>query len=522
MSAPVCHDKARESLLGALAPWEPDGARTALTDLHGSMTYGELAAEARRWAVAMAACGVSAGDRVAVLAPPGRESLISLLAATELGAVWCGLDPRLRPDEIGPRLADLAPRLVMSFDTLFGRAPGPQIAGLVQAQGREIALVLMPEDAVGAVSDPGQALDAFLAGAGEPPHRPPAPPAGPAAPAIIVYTSGSSGAPKGAMLSAGAILDFCRRQNALWPVEPLRTLNFLPVSHAGSIVDLTMPTLVAGGCVVFQRKFDALESLHLIEREAVTFWGSVPSTFILQLAHPQFCEVGLGSVQLIAIEGAAVPEDLAAKLLPIAPIATNYGMTESCSAIAAMAPTRDLTELTASVGLPFGDAEVRIDAADGEIGEILVRSPRNLLGYWNAPEATEAAFTAEGFFRTGDLGVLLESGHLRLAGRKREMFKSGGYNVYPAEVERVIEMHPDVASVAVVPAPHPVWGEVGVAFVVSSGGPDRLTDALVALCGERLADYKRPKRFVLLDQMPLLPVGKIDRTALRARAAAEA
>lgn len=508
-------------LLAVIDGWaERTPQAEALSDAHGAMSYAALATEARRWAAAFAAAGVGIGDRVMMLAPPGRESLIALLAADAIGAMWSGLDPRLRADEIAARIGDLRPALLLSFATLGRRRFAPDLMPALARHGVHHPLVLIAEAAGSRPPDqPGTtSLDQFLERAdGAAPLVQP----DPSRATIVVYTSGSSGVPKGAMLSAAAMIDFARRQNALWSVAPMRTLNFLPVSHAGAIVDLTVPTLVAGGCVVFQRKFDAAESLALVARERVSFWGSVPSTFILQAALPQFADADLSSVQLIAIEGAPIPPDLAEILLPIAPIATNYGMTESCSAITAMAPTGSVAELTDSIGVPFGDAEVRIDAADGDgVGEILVRSPRNLLGYWNNADATQAAFNADGYFRTGDLGELLPDGRLRLRGRKREMFKSGGYNVYPAEVERAIGAHHAVEDVAVVPMADRLWQEVGVAFVVARGGVDRagLPDLLKSWCGERLADYKRPKRFVVLDGMPLLPVGKVDRQALRHRA----
>ena len=486
--------------------------REALVDEQGSMTYRALAAAALGWAAAMAAAGVGAGDRVLMLAPPGRESLVALLAGEYLGAIWSGADPRLSAEEIAFRVADLAPRLILSFARLGARSYAADVEAARRAHAPDAAVVL-----IGDKQTPQQAgaiqLQAFLAGSdGVTPPRA----ADPAAPLLVVYTSGSSGRPKGAMLSAGAIVDFARRQNALWPVAPMRTLNFLPVGHAGSIVDLTVPTLVAGGCVVFEHKFEPLASLRTIERERVSFWGSVPSTFLMQVALPEFGSVDLSSVQLIAIEGAPIPPELAARLVGVAPIATNYGMTESCSAISATAPTRSVDELVDTVGAPFGDAEVRIDAEAGP-GEILVRSPRNLLGYWNNPEATRAAFTDDGYLRTGDVGERLPDGRLRLRGRVREMFKSGGYNVYPAEVERVIGAHPDVHEVAVIARPDPLWQEVGVAFVVPRPGAaaDR---SLAAWCGERLANYKCPKRIEIVDALPLLAVGKVDRTSLRRRA----
>lgn len=506
-----------QTLAEHLAWWAAHAPESeAAVDGSGRWTYAQLHEQVRRWAAALAAEGVARGERVAMLAPPGRDSLACLLATLRQGAIWCGLDPRLREPELEHRLGDLQPRLVLAFGHIGGRDYRPELTRLLQRHAAQARLVLV--DAPDASTS---SLATFLAQGAPRPALPDRSAFEARQAALIVYTSGSSGVPKGAMLHETGIVDFCRQQNALWPAQPLRTLNFLPISHVGSLVDLSLPAIVGGGCIVFQSKFDALASLQIIERERISFWGSVPSTFVMQLELPQFKTTDLSSVQVIAIEGAAIPPELAAALLPIAPIATNYGMTETTSAITAMAPTRWVAELTASVGRPLDDTELRIAAdAPGEAGEIEVRSPRNLVGYWRQPQATAEAFTDDEFFRTGDLGVLLPDGSLRLAGRKNEMFKSGGYNVYPAEVEAVIGSHPAVELVAVVPVPHATWGEVGVACVSVKPGsaPVTLAQALDQLCRERLADYKRPKRVLVLAALPLLPIGKIDRQALRALA----
>ena len=523
------------TLSAHLAWWaERHPLREALVDELGRMNFGELQAQVQHWASAMTAQGVRSGARVAMLAPPGRESLVCLLATVSLGAIWCGLDPRCQPQELEHRLCNLQARLVFSFGRQGKRDYPVEIAAILAPHALQARLVVVEDKgpdatADGATPPAAVSLASFLAQ----PDLVSAPPdttdatnsaCTAAQPCVIVYTSGSSGLPKGAMLQEAAIVAFCRAQNALWPMDPLRTLNFLPISHVGSIIDLTLPTILAGGCVVFQRKFDALASLQLIATERVTFWGSVPSTFILQRALPEFDSTDLSSVQVIAIEGAPIPAELAEALGKIAPIATNYGMTETTSAITAMAPTRSLAELTGSVGYPMPATELRIAGAvvAGDIGEIEVRSPRCLLGYWRDSAASAAAFTGDGYFRTGDLGALLPDGRLRLAGRKKEMFKSGGYNVYPAEVEAVIAAHPGVQIAAVVAAPHPIWFEVGVAFVVAkeSAQTSMLIGELNIQCREQLADYKRPKQFVLLPELPMLSIGKVDRVALSAQAVA--
>jgi acyl-CoA synthetase (AMP-forming)/AMP-acid ligase II len=204
-------------------------------------------------------------------------------------------------------------------------------------------------------------------------------------------------------------------------------------------------------------------------------------------------------------------------------LATNYGMTETTSAITVLEPTDDEDALANSVGSAFPGVEIRLaDAQDrevpvGEEGQVLVRSAQNMLGYWRNAEATQAAFTADGFFRTGDLAVRRSDGRYRLVGRLKEMFKSGGYNVYPREIEAAIEAHPAVDRAAVVPAQDPLWQEVGVAFIVCKTSVAEAD--LRTWCLERLANYKVPKRFVFRSSLPLLPIGKVDKTELRRLAA---
>ena len=271
-------------------------------------------------------------------------------------------------------------------------------------------------------------------------------------------------------------------------------------------------------------RFDAAQSLRLMAAERIPLWASVPSVFQMQLALPDFDSYDLSAVRLTVWEGAAMPPEAIAQLHAVCPrLATNYGMTETTSAITVLEPTDDLEVLANSVGGSFPGVEVRLaapdgsEASDGQVGEVQARSGLNLLGYWNDPNATAAAFTAEGFFRTGDLAVRRSDGRYRIVGRLKEMFKSGGYNVYPREVEDAIEAHPAVATAVVVGVPDLRWDEVGVAFVEPAGAVT--ADALAAWCRDRLANYKIPKRFELIDALPLLPIGKVDRAALRRMAA---
>jgi acyl-CoA synthetase (AMP-forming)/AMP-acid ligase II len=330
---------------------------------------------------------------------------------------------------------------------------------------------------------------------------------------MIVYTSGSTGRPKGALLHHQGIVEFSLGQNRIWPVIPLRTLNYFPVNHIGCVVDVSSPTLVAGGTIVFLQNFSPSKSLQLMEQEQITLWASVPSVFQLQYADASFAETDLSAVKLIVWEGAAMPADMLDRLLQHgAPLATNYGMTESCGAMTVVPPTHDRKVLSGTVGWPMPGVQVRLADGDNVIaetsvtGEIQARSAYNMLGYWNRPEATAETLNTEGWLATGDLGQRNPDGTYTIVGRSKEMYKSGGYNVYPREVENVIESHPQVDIAAVIGISDPVWQEVGIAYVLVND--DLAVEALEAHCRENLANYKIPKRFFLVRELPLLPYRK--------------
>ena len=490
-------------------------------------TYAELDAAVDRLARALIAAGVVKGDRVATLQTPHPDYLIAFLAAASIGAIWIGLNPRYQLEELAYVLEDSAPKVLLARTRIGPRDYAETLAAL---RARQPALELGAAFA-GAPSAPGvTAWEAFIALADD---RPPEALAearrgcGGRDPCLIVYTSGSTGRPKGALLHHHGLAAFSLAQNQVWPVRPLRAVNYFPINHVGCVVDLSLPALLAGGTILFLEQFEPRECLALMAEERATMWGSVPSCFLMQLDLPDFDRFDLSSVQLILWEGAAMPRETIERLVAVHPrLATNYGMTETTSGITVLEPTAEIELLSASVGAPFPGVEVRLvdgegrDVADGETGEVWARSAYNMLGYWNRPEATAEALDADGWFRTGDLAVRRPDGRYRIVGRLKEMFKSGGYNVYPREIEAVLEAHPSVVEVAVVSAEDPVWQEVGVAFVVAD--PPVAAGELEAWCRERLANYKLPKRFVFEAALPLLPIGKIDKTALKRRAAAGA
>lgn len=496
----------------------PNAEVAVLRDMRWS--YAELDRRMDRFSRALLAAGVVKGDRIATLQTPHPEFLVALLATASIGAIWVGLNPKYRSNEIGQIVADAKPKILLTRTAVDDRRYDADCRALQASCPTLERIIVFDDDPVPAgvqsLSDFLRAGESISADQLETARRQ----CGNRDPCLIVYTSGSTGRPKGAVLGHEGIIEFSVAMNALWPVDPYRVLNYFPINHVGCVVDICFPCLVAGGCIVFLEHFDPARSLSLVVEEGITLLGSVPSVFQMQLSLPDFASFDLSAVQLIVFEGAPMPAELIARLLHLdKDLATNYGMTETTSAITALEPTRDAELLAGTVGSKFPGVEIRLVSADGreagvgETGEVWARSRYNFLEYWGDARATAAAHTSDGYFRTGDLAVRRADGRYKLVGRLKEMFKSGGYNVYPREVEAVIEAHPAVRHAAVVSVPDPLWQEVGIAFFESHGPITE--DELRQWCRSRLANYKVPKRMIGLKAMPLLPIGKIDKIELR-------
>jgi acyl-CoA synthetase (AMP-forming)/AMP-acid ligase II len=278
--------------------------------------------------------------------------------------------------------------------------------------------------------------------------------------------------------------------------------------------------LIAGGAIFFMEKFDPVAAVRALGEHRITWLPQIPAQFQLMFRDGRLSASDFATVRSLAWGGAAMPRGLVERLSVWVPdLFGSYGLTECSGTIAISAPGATLEELVGTVGKPVDAAFVRIAGPDGRIdsgetGEIQIRGPHLFLGYLGNPAASRASFTADGWLKTGDLGAIDARGNLVLRGRTREMYKSGGYNVYPSEVESVVERLPGVELCAVVGVPDDLWGEVGVAFVQAD--PARVTgEALASHCSALLARYKIPKQFHVRASLPLLPVGKVDRQALR-------
>jgi acyl-CoA synthetase (AMP-forming)/AMP-acid ligase II len=418
----------------------PDAIALALYS--SEITYAGLSAAIDALAKALLAAGITKGDRVATLQSPHPDYVTAWLATASIGAIWVGLNPRYQTAELVYVVEDAEPKILLARTDIGGRSYLFEIAALMSATPlleKVVAFTGEPSTqgvtAMSAFLQAGEAIsDEALREAREA--------CGGRDPCLIAYTSGSTGKPKGALLHHEGISAFGLAQNEIWPANPHRNLNFLPINHIGCVCDITAPCLVAGGTLYFMEQFDPSLATRMIESEKLTIWGSVPSVFAMQMATPEYLTTDFSSLQLILWEGAAMPDDMIGELLKIGPpMATNYGMTESVSGITVLAPTRNREVLSSSVGGAFPGVAIRLtdlhgnEVAEGEPGEVTFTSKYAFLGYWRQPEATAEAFTSDGYFKSGDLAVRRPDGRYRVVGRLKEMYKSGGYNVYPREVE---------------------------------------------------------------------------------------
>jgi acyl-CoA synthetase (AMP-forming)/AMP-acid ligase II len=478
------------------------------------LSYRALDLLVARCAASLSQAGVKRGDRIAMLTTPRPEFAIMLLAAQRIGAIWVGLNPRYTLSEIEFILDDCAPALFVAVpDDAAGRSYDTELTAI--RQSRPALQILLTAD-----------FDAFLARANNAPA--PAYAASADDPAVIVYTSGTTGKPKGALLAHRNLLycyesvsrSFAGKEHLR---DGLRLLCNLPPNHIGCISEMLGNALIRGGTVVFAERFDPHAMIETIRSERITMIGGVPVMLQALFDHPAFAQADLSSLKSIGWGGAPAPRALVQRMLDTgAHLFTNYGLTEGGAVVSATPPDYDLDIMCDTVGMPDESGNHKLVDENGtlsESGEIWLRGAGVFLGYWNNADATSLAVTPDGWLRTGDIAKSRADGMWVLEGRRSEMFKSGGFNVYPREIELALEDHPDVALAAIVPVRDERYFEIGIGFVMPKLGKTVSKENLAEHLRERLANYKIPKLLVMRDHLPMLPIGKLDKQQLRVQAA---
>jgi fatty-acyl-CoA synthase len=460
-----------------------------------TMTYAELDSRACRAAALLRTRGVGEGDRVAILCRNRPEFFELLFACAKTGAVLVPLNWRMPPAELDLTIADAEPSLLFY---------GAEDSGAAAALTGGTPAIGLDEDYEPLLARTEPARFRL--------HWPAA------STWYLLYTSGTTGRPKGVVYTVRmALSNYVSLGAATGLGARDSTLNFLPLFHTAGINLHALPTLIAGGRVLVLPGFEAEAVVSLLEAKRIDAFFAVPTVYQALLDHPRFAAAPLGHVRHWGCGGAPLADALALRCRDAGiRVCNGMGMTETGPTAFLIDPA-DAWERIGSVGKPQLLCSARIvdssgrDVPDGEVGDLLFAGPGVTPGYWRNEEATRAAFTADGWLRSGDLARRDADGFHYIAGRRKEMFISGGENVYPAEVENVLCAHPAVVDVAVLPRPDPRWGEVGLAFVqlAPEASPPPLEDDLRAFCRARLAPYKVPQSFAFVADFPRTSAGKI-------------
>jgi acyl-CoA synthetase (AMP-forming)/AMP-acid ligase II len=479
------------------------------------LTYAGWHDLAERLAGGLAARGVGRGDVVALLLPSTPLYIVAYLAAARLGAVTTGINVRYRRTEIGHVLRQSGARLLLGVTAWHDADFRAVVEGLAPPELTDA--VWLEPDAVRAGTRP---IVERLAG--------PAPAAGPAPddPVAIVFTSGTTGAPKGAWYTHRNLLALAAIEDRRHPGGAPRFQKHLGAgisfAHVGTMARIAIQIGSLGGSIL-QDTYDTALVLETIERERLVHLGAFPTQAAMLLDHPDRARRDLSSLRTVLLGGAPASPALIRRVRETlgVTVLVRYSSTEVGIATGSL-PDDSIETLATTVGKPTPGVELRVVGDDGEpcaagtVGEVIIRSPATMRGYWRNPEATAKTIDAAGFVHTGDLGWLDDTGYLHLRGRRSEMFIRGGYNVYPSEVEDVLGRHPKIARAAVLGVPDERMGELGWAFVEPRDPADPPTLAeLREFVGQELASFKRPDGLTVVAALPVTPMFKVDKQALR-------
>jgi malonyl-CoA/methylmalonyl-CoA synthetase len=469
-----------------------------------AISYGEVIELSGRLANVLVDLGVKPGDRVAVQVEKSAEALMLYLATARVGAVYLPLNTAYTAGEIRYFLGDAEPTLFVCR---------PELAEPMRALAAEVgvprvetlgekgdgSLMEKARDARPDFADMSRGTDDLAA---------------------ILYTSGTTGRSKGAMLSHGNLVSNAEALRDYWRFTAEdRLLHALPIFHTHGLFVATNITLIAGGSLILLPRFDADEVIRLLPR--ATAMMGVPTFYTRLLGRPDFTRELVSHIRLFVSGSAPLSAETHKEFQARTghAILERYGMTETNMNTS---NPYDGERIPGAVGFPLPGVEVRITDPDsgrplsqGEVGMIEVRGPNVFKGYWRMPEKTRAEFREDGYFISGDLGFIDDKGYVRISGRGKDLIISGGFNVYPAEVEGAIEALPGVAECAVIGVPHPDFGEGVLAVAIPKPGAALDERAMQKALGSELAKYKLPKRIFVTDSLPRNAMGKVQKKDLR-------
>ncbi len=466
-------------------------------------TYGDMLGLSGQLAGALAALGVTLGDRVAVQVEKSPEALMLYLACVRAGAVYLPLNTAYTLAELDYFIGDAEPRLVVV-------APKSRDGVSAIAEKYSARVETLDDAGGGSLLDLARTQNAEFVDVER----------GPDDLAAILYTSGTTGRSKGAMLSHDNLLSNAATLRDHWRFTSAdKLIHALPIFHTHGLFVASNVTLLSGASMFFLSKFDADEALRLMQ--TATALMGVPTFYVRLVQHPGLTREATAKMRLFVSGSAPLLSETHRSFSEKTghAILERYGMTETNMNTS---NPYDGDRIAGTVGFPLPGVSVRVTdpdsgtpVADGVTGMIEVKGPNVFKGYWRMPEKTAAEFRADGFFITGDLGKIDERGYVHIVGRGKDLVISGGYNIYPKEVETEIDAMPGVVESAVIGVPHPDFGEGVTAVVVREKGATLDEKAVLDGLKDRLARYKQPKRVLFVDDLPRNTMGKVQKNILR-------
>jgi len=469
--------------------------------------------------------GVKRGDRVAMLSMARPEFLITYMAANKVGAMWLGLSPKFKLDELRYLVGSSRPTVLIALREYMGNDLSEVVRALHEEFDclKKVMVIGTPVDGTESFAEftakPRPECDAALAERimqGNPDDE-----------ILLMYTPGSTGKPKGVVHTHRSVIANIGIQNEKFFMHgDIRMLLHFPINHAVANTELGFGGIMGGGCLVLMDRFDPAAVLEMINKEKLTALGQLPVMFLMLFKEPAFPDIDMSRIETFIWAGAAAPRLMIDILAQIsektgAKMLTGYGGTETAGFITYTEKDDDLDTLARSAGKIAEPFELKIVDSDrnelpsGEVGEIAVRGAFLMKEYYKNPEANTAALDDDGWFYTSDLASKDERGYIYIAGRSSEMYKSGGENVFPREIEDLIETHPAILFAAVIGVPDELYQEVGWVFAMTIPGQETTEDELRELCKSKLANFKVPKRFFVRPLLPLLATGKVDKLTLK-------
>jgi acyl-CoA synthetase (AMP-forming)/AMP-acid ligase II len=489
------------------------GDAGAVVDGDERITFTDLAERVDLAARAVLARGVGPGDRVAIWAPNVWEWIVAALGSVRAGASLVPINTRFKGGEAAYILGKSGAKLLFTVTGFLGA----DYVGMLRAEGVDVETVTLRGDTPSGTSSWDDVISEGDLDV--------SPPSDPDAVADVIFTSGTTGRPKGVMTThAQSLRVFETWSRTVGLREGDRYLIVNPFFHTFGYKAGILACLMRGATIYPQAVFDAGEAMRRIAEHRITVLPGPPTLYQTILDHPDRDAYDLSSLRLAVTGAAIVPVRLIERMrdeLTFETILTAYGLTESTGTATMCRRGDDPGTIATTSGCAIQDTEVRVVDQDGRLpspgqpGEVVVRGYNVMKGYLEDPAATAETIDADGWLHTGDIGVMDERGYVRITDRKKDMFIVGGFNVYPAEVENELLRHPAVAQAAVVGAPDDRLGEVGVAFVVPRPGMTVDANELVVWTKERIANFKVPRRVIVVDALPLNASGKVLKYELR-------